>query len=398
MMSDTVNAKILSLSCGTLALGMAECAMMAILPEAAHGLGVSIPTAGQYISAYAIGVCVGAPLISLTTGNWPPKRILLLLATLILIGNLLTSLSTTHGMMLGMRFLAGIPHGAFFGTGSIVAERLAVRGKEGQTVATMLMGISGANVVGVPLAAMLVHWFSWPAAFILTAAWGLATLIMIHRFVPELPPLPNKGAKGQFAFLKRPAVWLLLAVTLLANNGYFCFYSYIKPYLTQVSGFSIPTVSGLLLLAGISMCLGNWLCGLGSDRFTPARTAMACMLLLLAGLTCAFFFGHIRVLAALSACLVSGCIFGVGLCWQVLILRYVRGGEMMGVACIQIAFNGGNALGAWCGGIPLHHGLPPQYAATPGIAFAAIGIALLALFIGRYEDCASCRRELPGKA
>lgn len=393
-MSDTVNGKILSLSCGTLALGMAECAMMAILPEAAAGLGVSIPTAGQYISAYAAGVCVGAPLLAMTTGHWPLRRILLLLAWMMMLGNLATAFSTGHGTMLGMRFLAGLPHGAFFGTGSIVAERLAARGKAGQTVAVMLMGISAANVIGVPLAVMLVHWFCWQAAFLLTALWGLATLILVAYYVPILPALPHRGVRGQFAFLRRPAPWFLLGVTLLANLAYFCFYSYVKPYLTQVAGFGVGSVSVILLLAGVAMCTGNWLCGKGCDRFTPTRTAMAALLLLLAGLSTAFLAGRTPWAAVLATCTVSGCIFGVGLCWQVMILRHARGGEMIGVAAIQMAFNGGNALGAWCGGIPLAKGFPPQYAALPGLCFALIAVFLLSLLLWREEaDSLTCRGQ-----
>lgn len=313
------------------------------------------------------------------------KRILLILAWLITLGNLATSLSMNHSMMLAMRFLAGLPHGAFFGTGSIVAERLSTRGKEGQTVAVMLMGISGANVVGVPIAAILAHMFSWQAAFLLTATWGATTLLLIWLFIPHLPPLHQEKTKGQFSFLKKPAVWILLSVTLLANNGYFCFYSYIKPYLTQVAGFSVPTVSALLLLAGIAMCMGNGICGKCSDCFTPARCAMTSLIFLFIGLSCAFLFGHIRIVAALATFLVSGCIFGAGLCWQVLILHHARGCEMIGVACIQIAFNSGNAIGAWCGAIPLSLGYPSQYTAVPGVVFAALAIILLSIFIWRYE-------------
>lgn len=384
-MSDTVNAKIISLSCGTLALGLAECAMMAILPEAAAGLHVSIPQAGRYISAYAAGVCVGAPLISLLTGNWPLKRILLLLACMIMAGNFATALSSSHSMMLALRFVAGLPHGAFFGMGSIVAEKLAVRGKEAQTVSTMLMGISAANVIGVPVASLLAHFFAWQLAFLFTGCWGAATLLLIYRYVPYLPPLPNQGMRGQFAFLKRPAPWLLLFVTLCANCGYFCLYSYIKPYLTTVSGIPAAMVSFVLLAAGGAMCFGTWICGRSSDRITPARTALSVLALLLVGLAGAFFLGKSPMAACLCACLVSGCVFGVGLCWQVMILQHARGGEMIGVAAIQIAFNAGNALGAWLGGIPIDWGYGAQFAAIPGIVLVFLSLGALLVFIHCYE-------------
>ncbi len=387
-MSDTVNAKILSLSCGTLALGLAECAMMAILPESAAGLGVSIPAAGQYVSAYALGVCAGAPLVSALTADWPLKRILLLLAWMIMLFNFATAFSGSHGAMLATRFLSGLPHGAFFGTASIVAERLAARGKEARTIAVVLLGISASNVIGVPVASWIAHAVSWRAAFGLNALWGLATLVAIWRTIPELPAMPRRAGASQFAFLRRPAPWLLLAVTLLTNNGYFCLYSYVKPYFTEVAGLSVGSVSLWLLLAGLGMCAGTWLCGKGADRFTPGRTAMLFLLLEAGALAGAFLLGANPVCAVACACLMSLCDFGVSLCWQVLILRHARGGEMAGAAAIQIAFNGGNALGAWCGGIPLSHGFPPQYAALPGFAFVMLAVVLLAVFIFRYERVA----------
>lgn len=393
-MSDTANRRILSLSCGTLTLGLAECAMMAILPETAIGLGVSIPTAGEYISAYALGVCVGAPVISVLTKSWSLKRILIMLAWMMLLGNLLTAFSINHGMMLLLRFVSGLPHGAFFGASSIVAERLSVRGKEAQTTAVMLMGISASNVIGVPIASLLAHYFSWHASFVFTGIWGGVTLLAVHCLIPPLPAMSQNTGRSPFVFLKKPAPWLLLGATLLANSGYFCFYSYIKPFFTEVAQFNVNIVSVWLFLAGISMCAGTWLCGKYSDRVSPGRTAIVCLILLSFGLLGIFFYGTIPTIAVLCTCIVSGCVFGVGLCWQVLILKHARGGEMMGTACIQIAFNGGNALGAFLGGLPLQFGLSPAYTAVPGFILLLFAIVLLGIFITYYEHSANINTAL----
>lgn len=382
----TVNGSTLSLACGTLALGLAECAMMAVLPECARAQGVSIPQAGLYISAYALGVCLGAPVISLCTGAWPLKRLLLMLALMIFWGNLATAFSVSHGMMLAMRFVSGLPHGAFFGVGSIVAERMAARGKEARTVGVMLMGISASNVIGVPVAAWLAHAYGWSWSFVLTAAWGLLTLVMVGLYIPAMPPLPGGRGRSQFFFLSKPAPWFLLAVTFLANNGYFCLYSYVKPYLTDSSGISPGGVGWVLLAAGCGMCLGNFACAKGADRYTPGRVAMAALLAMAAALLGAFCWGGSPAAAVFCIVVISFCVFGVGLCWQVMILRYARGGEMIGVAAIQVAFNAGNAFGAWCGGIPIDRGYSPRYAAIPGVASVLAGVLLLYWFLRLYES------------
>ena len=227
---------LIALAFGTLALGMAEFVMMGILPDVARDLGVSIPRAGDLISAYAVGVCVGAPATVLIARKRALKGILLALAALIVLGNVCASLAPDFWVLLAMRFVSGLPHGAFFGVGSIVAERVADPGHKTQAVSIMILGMTVANLFCVPLGTYLGSYLSWRLAFGMVGLWGIMALLLIARWVPALPALPDTGLKGQFRFLGSRAPWLILLATLLANGGVFCWYSYVTPTMTRVAG------------------------------------------------------------------------------------------------------------------------------------------------------------------
>ena len=228
---------LIALAFGTLGLGIAEFVMMGILPDVAKDLGISIPMAGHFISAYALGVCVGAPVLTLAR-KYPLKHILLVLVTLIMIGNICAATAPNYWILLAARFISGLPHGAYFGVGSIVAERLADKGKGSEAVSIMIAGMTIANLFGVPLGTSLSTMLSWRATFLLVGIWGIVILYYIWRWVPHVEGLKDTGFKGQFHFLKTPAPWLILGATALGNGGVFCWYSYINPMLTNISGFS----------------------------------------------------------------------------------------------------------------------------------------------------------------
>ena len=229
---------LIALAFGTLGLGIAEFVMMGILPDVAKDLGISIPTAGHFISAYALGVCVGAPVLTLAR-KYPLKHILLVLVTLIMIGNICAAMAPNYWVLLIARFISGLPHGAYFGVGSIVAERLADKGKGSEAVSIMIAGMTIANLFGVPLGTSLSTMLSWRVTFLLVGIWGIVILYYIWRWVPHVEGLEDTGFKGQFRFLRTPAPWLILGATALGNGGVFCWYSYINPMLTNVSGFSV---------------------------------------------------------------------------------------------------------------------------------------------------------------
>ena len=260
---------LIALAFGTLGLGIAEFTMMGILPYVATDLGISIPVAGHFISAYALGVCFGAPMLLLARKR-PLKQILLVLMALMIVGNICASMAPDYWVLLLGRFVSGLPHGAYFGVASIVAGKLADKGKSSEAVSIMIAGMTVANLFGVPLGTSLSHTLSWRATFLLVGAWGLITLYYIWRWVPQVEGLKDTGFKGQFRFLKKPAPWLILGATALGNGGVFCWYSYITPLLTEVSGFSAESITALMVLAGFGMVAGNLVSGRMSDRLPSA--------------------------------------------------------------------------------------------------------------------------------
>ena len=373
---------LIALAFGTLGLGIAEFVMMGILPDVAKDLGISIPVAGHFISAYALGVCVGAPVLILARKH-PLKHILLALVTLMMVGNTCAALAPNYWVLLLARFISGLPQGAYVGVASIVAEKLADKGKGSEAVSIMIAGMTIANLFGVPLGTSLSNSISWRVTFLLVGCWGVIILYYIWRWVPHVEGLKDTGFKGQFRFLKTPAPWLILGATALGNGGVFCWYSYINPLLTEVSGFTAESITALMVLAGFGMVVGNLVSGRLSDRYTPGKVgttvqAMICIVLLLI-----FFLSPYPWLSALLMCLCTAGLFAVSSPEQVLIIRVAKGGEMLGAACVQVAFNLGNAIGAYVGGLAISGGY--RYPALAGVPFAMVGFILFLTFYKKYQ-------------
>lgn len=373
---------LIALAFGTLGLGIAEFTMMGILPYVARDLNISIPVAGHFISAYALGVCAGAPML-IVARKRPLKHILLVLMALMLVGNLGAAMTPDYWLLLAARFISGLPHGAYFGVASIVAGKLADEGKSSEAVSIMIAGMTVANLFGVPLGTSLSHMLSWRVTFLLVGCWGLIVLYYIWRWVPVIEGLKDTGFKGQFRFLKTPAPWLILGATALGNGGVFCWYSYITPLLTNVSGFSAESVTALMVLAGFGMVVGNLVSGRLSDRYTPGKVGtvvqgMICILLLMI-----FFLSPNPWCSAILMALCTAGLFAVSSPEQVLIIRVAPGGEMLGGACVQIAFNLGNAIGAYVGGLALSGGY--RYPALAGVPFALVGFVLFAVFYKKFQ-------------
>ena len=373
---------LIALAFGTLGLGIAEFTMMGILPYVAADLDISIPTAGHFISAYALGVCFGTPIL-LWARRYPLKHILLGLMALMMVGNLCASVSTSYWMLLAARFISGLPHGAYFGVASIVASRLADEGRGAEAVSIMVAGMTVANLFGVPLGTSLSHLLSWRVTFLLVGLWSVIVLYYIWRWVPHVQGLQDTGFKGQFRFLRRPAPWLVLGATALGNGGVFCWYSYINPLLTDVSGFSSESITSLMVLAGFGMVAGNLISGRLSDRYTPGRVAMTVQGALCAILLLIFLLSSNPWCSALLMTLCTAGLFAVSSPEQVLIIRVAPGGEMLGGAAVQMAFNLGNAVGAYAGGLAVGAGY--QYTALLGVPFALCGFVLCYVFYKKYQ-------------
>ncbi len=375
---------LVALAFGTLALGMTEFVMMGILPDVARGLDISIIQAGHLISAYALGVCCGAPLLTVAY-KYSPKNILLTLVGMVLLGAVLCSVAPNYSLMLVSRFIAGLPHGAYFGVASIAAVRLADEDHKTGAVSIMIAGMTVANLLGVPLSTALSASVSWRVPFMLVAFFAVLVLYYIWKWVPYIEPLPDNGYKGQFRFLKCGAPWLILAATMFGNGGIFCWYSYVTPLMTHEGGFPAETASLLMVAAGFGMVVGNLVSGRLSDRYRPGRVAEFTQAIVVVALLLIFFFAQYGWLSAALMMVCTAGLFAVSSPQQFLILKYAPGGEMLGGAAIQIAFNLGNALGAFFGGLPMSYGYSYRYAALVGVPVVMLGFLSLYVFSRRYE-------------
>lgn len=371
-----MNRGLGALALGTFALGIAEFLMMGILSNLAADMGISVSRAGHLISAYALGVCCGAPAL-LFARKVPLKRIMLTLAGVIALGNLLAAVSPDFWCLFGARFVSGLPHGAYFGVGAIVARRLARPGREVSAVSLMIAGMTVATLIGVPLGTFLTDWVTWRAAFMIVALAGLMTLLAIRVWVPQVAGLPDMGFKGQFKFLATLPPWLIFGGVLFGQIGMYCWYSYIDPQMIHVAGFAVGDMSWIMVLAGLGMFLGNLIAGRLSDHFKPSAVAAWVQTCGIVVLLLFFFFAHIAVLAVALMVLGTAALFGSGSPLQSSIVGYSRGGEMLGAACIQIAYNAGNAIAAWIGGGVIAAGYGYTAPALVGIPLVAVGSVLI---------------------
>ena len=379
-----MNKGLIALALGTFALGITEFLMMGILINLANDLSVSVSTAGHLISAYATGVCIGAPAL-LFARKYRLKTIMTVLAAIIAIGNLCAALSPSYWTLFASRLISGLPHGAYFGVGAIVARKLAAPGKEVSAVSIMIAGMTIATVGGVPLGTFITNTFSWRIAFMIVAATGIATFFAIRHWVKDVGKLPDMGFKGQFRFLKTLPPWLIFGGVIFGQIGMYCWYSYIDPQLTVVAGFRADNLSWLMILAGLGMFAGNLLAGRLSDRFKPSAVAASVQASAIPILLLFFFFGHYKLASVVLMMLGTAALFGSGSPLQSSIVGYSAGGEMLGAACIQIAYNAGNAIAAWIGSAAIGAGWSYSSTALIGEPLIAVGCILLIVLYRRYE-------------
>ncbi len=375
---------LFALALGTFALGIAEFVMMGILGNLSTDLGITVSKAGGLITAYATGVCAGAPCL-LFARKLPLKRIMLILAALIAIGNSLMMIAPNYGLMWVARFISGLPHGAYFGVGAIVARRLSVPGKEAASVSFFIAGMTIATLVGVPLATFITDTFSWRVAFGVVAMSGLCALASIRFWVPQVKGLEDVGFLGQFNFLKTLPPWLIFGGVLFGQIGLYCWYSYIDPQMVHVSGFKVSDMSWIMVLAGLGMFIGNIVCGQLATHYKPSIVASAVQALGMVVLLLIYFFAYIPFVAILLMIAGTAILFGPGSPLQSSIVVYSRGGEMLGAALIQIAYNAGNAIAAHIGGTVIAKGYGYTAPALVGIPLVLIGCVLLYILYRRYE-------------
>ncbi|MEN3291779.1 MAG: transporter, family, arabinose polymer utilization protein [Burkholderiales bacterium] len=371
-----VKKSLIPLAIGGFGIGMTEFVMMGILPDVASRMNISIPEAGHLISAYALGVVVGAPTLVGMLGRRPPKSILIGLMILFTVFNAFSAFAPNYNVLLVSRFLAGLPHGAFFGVGAVVASRLADKGKRASAVATMFAGLTIANIIGVPIGTYVGHNFSWRFTFIIVAAIGLVAVISLKQWIPYLEPNRSGGFIADLHIFRRFDLWLAVAITSIGTGGLFAWFSYIAPLLTNVSEFSPGSIPLIMTLAGVGMTVGNLVGGRLADKIAPIKAIIILMTSMAVLVSLDALFADYRPAILVLTFLTGANAMAMGAPIQILLIQHSKGSEMLGASLGQASFNIGNAIGAFLGGIPLTLGYgytSPQWIAA---ALAVIGAFL----------------------
>ena len=370
---------IFSLALGTFGLGMAEFGIMGVLTELAHDTGISIPSAGNMISFYAFGVVIGAPIVALFSGKFSLKTTLLFLVALCAVGNALFTFSTSYFWLVAGRLISGFPHGAIFGVGAIILSKIAPPGKVTVAVAGMIAGMTVANLVGVPLGTWLGHQFSWRYTFFLIALFDALVILSVLIWVPDIHDKSEIKLTEQFQFLKKPEPWLIFAATMFGNAGVFAWFSFVKPFMVNVSGFSEGMMTIIMMLMGLGMVLGNMLSGKLSGRFSPLRIAATTDMVIVASLLLLFVCGELKTASLVMGFICCAGLFALSAPLQILLLQNAKGGEMLGAAGGQMAFNLGSAIGAYFGGMMITLGFSWRYVTLPAaiLSFSAMSALLV---------------------
>ncbi|WP_034921070.1 MFS transporter [Gillisia sp. CAL575] len=371
-----MNKGLLALAIGGFGIGMTEFVMMGILPDVAGALDISIPKAGHFISAYALGVVVGAPLITAIGGKWPAHKVLLLLMLWFTVFNTLSAFAGSYEMLLAARFLSGLPHGAFFGIGAVVAGKLAKPGKSAQAIATMFTGLTLANVLGVPLGTYLGHQYNWGISFLMVGVIGILAMLGIKFWMPDLDKSSPDGFKKDLKVLKKPELWMVILLTTVGTGGFFAWYSYIAPLITNVAGHDESVVSYAMILAGVGMVVGNILGAKLAEMFSPIYAVILTLITMSILLVANSYLAHDPVFILIMTFLIGMVAFCISTPIQMAVINSSKGSEMLGSSLNQSAFNMGNASGAYLAGLPIAMGYGFTSATLVGAAMAGSGVLI----------------------
>ena len=363
-------AAMVALVLGGFGIGTTEFVTMGLLPEIAEGIDVSIPAAGHTISAYALGVVVGAPTIAVLGTRVPRRAMLVALMALFVLGNAASALAGSYALLSAARFLAGIPHGAFFAVASIVAVDLAAPGRGGRAVSQVMLGIPLATVVGVPTATWLGQQLGWRSAYWAVVVVGVATVALVLTAVPRLEADEGASARTELAAFRSAQLWLTLLVGAIGFGGMFSMYSYISPMLRHETGVAASTVPVFLLVFGVASVIGTIVGGRLVDR-SVLRSVVGAALSLAASL--------VLVSAAVFLASASASVFVLAL--QLRLMSVAGPARTLGAAGNHAALNIANAVGAWLGGAVIAAGWGWRAPSAVGSLLALAGLAILGLSV-----------------
>ncbi|GHS89200.1 putative permease of the major facilitator superfamily protein [Actinomycetota bacterium] len=387
-----VRPALFALALGGFAIGTTEFAAMGLLPLIASDLGISIPAAGHVITAYALGVVVGAPLLTTVAARLDRRVLLLALMAAFTVGNVLSAFATSPTLLVVARFVAGLPHGAFFGVGAVMGAHVVGAGRRGRAVATMMAGLTIANVVGVPASTVLGQHLGWRAAFVGVGALGLVTLLALVRWTPAVPVRDDASVRTELRAVWNRPLWIAFAAGAIGFGGMFAVYSYVSPLLTEVTGLAGTTVPVVLALFGVGMTIGTLVGGRLADRSVLgtvvlgfAATIVVLVVIALVGRS------PVPAVLAIVALGVSSQILGLSL--QTRLMDVSPMAPSLGAALCHSALNAGNAAGAWLGGLVIAAGAGYLAPAWVGAGLAVVGLAIV-LTAGRGTVVVGGRADL----
>lgn len=368
---------LLALAVGAFGIGTTEFMMMGLLPEVAHDLDISIPTAGHLVSAYALGVVIGAPLLAAITARMPRRTVLIGLMALFVAGNALSAFAPDYHWLVAARFLSGLPHGAFFGVGAVVATNMVAPERKARSVSLMFLGLTVANIAGVPVATLMGQHLGWRVTFVGVSTIGLAAMASLALLIPrgEAHAAPPAGLRGELAALRSLPVWLALGTTVAGFGALFAAYSYITPMLTDSAGYAGAGVTLLLALFGVGATIGNLLGGRLADH--AMRGTLFGGLISLAAVLALFpLLMSTAWSAALAVVLLGTAAFMTGSPLMMMVMDKASSAPSLASSANQAAFNLANAGGAWIGGLALAAGFGVTSPALAGAALAVLGLGV----------------------
>ncbi len=383
-----INYPLLALAIGAFGIGTTEFSPMGLLPVIARGVDVSIPAAGMLISAYAIGVMVGAPLMTLLLSHRARRNALIFLMAIFTLGNVLSAISPDYTTLMLSRIITSLNHGAFFGLGSVVAASVVAKEKQASAVATMFMGLTIANIGGVPAATWLGETIGWRMSFLATAGLGIIAMASLYFSLPKGSAGERPDVRKELTVLMRPQVVSALLTTVLGAGAMFTLYTYISPVLHNIADAGPAFITAMLVLIGVGFSLGNYLGGKLADR-SVTGTLKGFLLLLIAIMVAIPWLARSEFGAAISMVVWGAATFAIVPPLQMRVMRVAHEAPGLSSSVNIGAFNLGNALGAAAGGAVISGGLGYAFVPVTGAIIAGLAF-LLVLLSGRQATDPAC--------
>ncbi|QBQ95723.1 MFS transporter [Paraburkholderia pallida] len=375
---------LLALAVAAFGIGTTEFVIMGLLPDVARDLSVSIPAAGMLVSAYALGVTIGAPIVAIAVANVPRKAALMRLIGIFIVGNLLCALAPNYSILMAARIVTAFCHGAFFGIGSVVAAGLVAPNRRAQAIALMFTGLTLANVLGVPLGTALGQLAGWRTTFWAVTGIGVLAAAALQVCLPKHIEMHKASLVHEFSVLRNPQVLMVLGMSVLASASLFSVFTYITPILEDVTGFSPHDVTFVLLVFGLGLTVGSTLGGKLAD-WKLMRSLLSLIAAIGAVLAVFAFTMHDQFAAVATIFMWGVLAFAIVPPLQMLIVNRASDAPNLASTLNQGAFNLGNASGAWLGGAAISAGAPLTALPWVGIlmAFAALGLTFVSAQLDR---------------